>query len=116
MPHVSRFPQSLLGLAVCLLIALPGLAQLTVGSSNTATADPTVPRPHTTPCVVQLYSNFQFADFSPKPFTFTPAAGCLGPWAFVVLEADFACTSGRHLFSTAKYAIGHTSAYIRTPT
>jgi peptide N-acetyl-beta-D-glucosaminyl asparaginase amidase A len=114
MPHVSRFPQSLLGLAGCLLVALPGLAQPTVGSSNTATADPTVPRPHTTPCVVQLYSNFQFADFSPKPFTFTPAAACPGPWAKVVLEADFSCTAGRQFDRTAEIAIGHTNVYFGT--
>jgi hypothetical protein len=101
-------------LVASLALALPGLAQPTVGSSNTATADPTVPRPHTTPCVVQLYSNFQFADFSPKPFTFTPAAGCPGPWAKVVLEADFACTAGRQFDRTAMIAIGHANVYFGT--
>jgi hypothetical protein len=119
MPQVSRFPslkslKAVLPLAASLTLALPGLAQPTVGSSNTATADPTVPRPHTTPCAVQLYSNFQFADFSPKPFTYTPAAACPGPWAKVVLEADFSCTAGRQFDRTAEIAIGHANVYFGT--
>jgi len=93
---------------------MPGLAQPTVGSSNTATADPPVSRPHTTPCAVQLFSNFQFADFSPKPFTYTPAASCPGPWAKVVLEADFSCTAGRQFDRTAQIAIGHVNVYFGT--
>lgn len=107
--------KSVLPLAASLVLALPALAAPpTVGSSNTATADPSVPRPHTTPCAVQLYSNFQFADFSPKPFTYTPAAACPGPWAKVVLEADFSCTAGRQFDRTAEIAIGHTNVYFGT--
>jgi hypothetical protein len=34
------------------------------GSSNMVTADPLVPRPHEKPCVVQLFSNFQFVNFN----------------------------------------------------
>jgi hypothetical protein len=116
MSHASQFPwlKAALPLVASLILAWPGLAQPTVGSSNTATADPTVPRPHTTPCVVQLYSNFQFADFSPKPFSYTPAASCPGPWAKVVLEADFSCTAGRQFDRTAEIAIGHTNVYFGT--
>src|SRR5436305_12447300 len=116
MPHVSRSPwlQAILTLVASLCLAIPGLAQPTVGSSNTATADPPVPRPHTTPCVVQLFSNFQFADFSPKPFTYTPAAGCPGPWAKVVLEADFSVTAGRQFDRTAQLAVGHVDVYFGT--
>ena len=29
-----------------------------IGSSNTVTADPTVPRPVTTPCVVTLFTDY----------------------------------------------------------
>src|SRR4051812_26805891 len=116
MPQVS--PSSWLKAALPLLaslsLAMPGLAQPTVGSSNTATADPPVSRPHTTPCAVQLFSNFQFADFSPKPFTYTPAASCPGPWAKVVLEADFSCTAGRQFDRTAQIAIGHVNVYYGT--
>jgi peptide N-acetyl-beta-D-glucosaminyl asparaginase amidase A len=117
MPQVSRFPwlKAVFPLVASLTLALPGLAAApAVGSSNTATADPTVLRPHTTPCAVQLYSNFQFADFTPKPFTYTPAAGCPGPWAKVVLEADFACTAGRQFDRTAMIAIGHANVYFGT--
>lgn len=99
-------------LVLSLSLAVPGLAQ--VGSSNTATADPPVSRPHTTPCAVQLFSNVQFADFSPKPFTYTPPAACPGPWAKVVLEADFSCTAGRQFDRTAQIAIGHVNVYYGT--
>jgi hypothetical protein len=108
----SFLPVILVMASLCL--ALPGLAQPVVGSSNTATADPSVPRPHTTPCAVQLFSNFQFADFSPKPFTYTPAAGCPGPWAKVVLEADFSVTAGRQFDRTAQIAVGHVNVYFGT--
>ncbi|HZF10247.1 MAG TPA: peptide-N4-asparagine amidase [Thermoanaerobaculia bacterium] len=104
----------LLTLAASLGLAAPGGAQPTVGSSNTATADPPVPRPHTTPCTVVLFANFTFADFSPKPFTYTPPAGCPGPWAKVVLSADFSVTAGRQFDRTAQIALGHTNIYYGT--
>jgi hypothetical protein len=95
-------------------LAMPGLAAPTVGSSNPATADPSVPRPATTPCAVQLYSNVTFADFSPKPYTYTPPAACPGPWAKVVLEADFSVTAGRQFDRTAQIALAHTNIYYGT--
>src|SRR5215475_6477417 len=79
-------------------IPVPGLV---IGSANTATADPPVPRPESTPCVVQLFNNFVFADFSLHSFTFTPPAGCLGPWSKVVLNADFSIQAGRQFDRTA---------------
>jgi hypothetical protein len=48
-----------------------------IGSSNPVTAEPPVPRPHTKPCVVQLFENLQFADFNLKSFNYTPPAACL---------------------------------------
>lgn len=102
-----------LAVVTCLGLAASAGAQ-TVGSSNTATADPTVPRPGTTPCVVQLYSNFEFADFSPKPFTYAPPAACPAPWAKVVLEADFSVTAGRQFDRTAQIAVGHVNVYYGT--
>ncbi|HET9281938.1 MAG TPA: peptide-N4-asparagine amidase [Candidatus Angelobacter sp.] len=89
----------------------PGLV---IGSANTATADPTVPRPNTTPCVVALFNNFAFADFSPKPFSFTPPAGCPGPWAKVVLNADFSIQAGRQFDRTAEIWIGGVNVYFGT--
>jgi hypothetical protein len=100
-------------LLAAFLLAAPGMAQ-TVGSSNTATADPPVARPGTTPCAVQLYSNLTFADFSPKPFAYTPPAACPGPWSKVVLEADFSVTAGRQFDRTAQIALGHVNVYFGT--
>jgi hypothetical protein len=113
MTRLSRLPrwQALPVLFLLFLIALPGMAQ-TVGSSNTATADPAVARPATTPCAVQLFSSQAFADFSLKPFTYAPA--CPGPWAKVVLEADFSVTAGRQFDRTAQIALGHVNIYYGT--
>jgi peptide N-acetyl-beta-D-glucosaminyl asparaginase amidase A len=108
---------AVLALFATLGFAAPGMAQTgtpTIGSPNTVTADPPVPRPHTTPCTVQLFSNLAFADFSPKTFTYTPPAGCPGPWAKVVLEADFSVTAGRQFDRTAQIAIGHVNVYYGT--
>jgi hypothetical protein len=102
-----------LAIVACLGLAASAGAQ-TVGSSQPAPADPTVPRPGTTPCIVQLYSGYTFADFSPKPFTYTPPAACPGPWAKVVLEADFSVTAGRQFDRTAQIAIGHVNVYYGT--
>jgi hypothetical protein len=102
-------------LASCMLAAqtipAPGLV---IGSANTATADPPVPRPHTTPCVVRLFDDIVFADFSPKPFTFTPPADCRGPWAKVVLNADFSIQAGRQFDRTAEIWIGGVNVYFGT--
>ncbi|HEV3317056.1 MAG TPA: peptide-N4-asparagine amidase [Candidatus Angelobacter sp.] len=89
----------------------PGLQ---IGSANTATAAPPVPRPNTTPCVVNLITGIAFADFSPKVFTFTPPTDCPGPWAKVVLEADFSIQAGRQFDRTANIWIGGTNVYFGT--
>jgi hypothetical protein len=85
-----------------------------VGSSNTATAEPELSRPRTTPCVVELYRDVTFANFDPKLFTFTPPAGCQGPWAKVVLTADFAVSAGRQFDRTGNIWIGGVSVYFGT--
>lgn len=84
-----------------------------IGSQNTVTADPPIPRPATTPCVVPLYSNLDFADFTPKTFTFNPPA-CAAPWAKVVLEADFSIDAGRQFDRTANIWIGGANVYFGT--
>src|SRR5437762_10824225 len=64
-------PRSIVLAAAGGLMLLGGaVAAPTVGSPNTATADPPVAVPATTPCVVPLFAGVQFADFSPKPFSF----------------------------------------------
>jgi len=96
-----------------LLLGVAGGAP-TVGSSNTATADPPIAVPATVPCVVPLFAGLTFADFSPKPFSFAPPAGCSGPWAKVVLAADFAVTAGRQFDRTASIWLGGTNLYFGT--
>lgn len=115
MLRISRLPrwQSALVLLAAGLMA-PEIARAQIGSPNNVTADPPVPRPSTTPCVVQLFSHVTFADFSPKPFTYTPPAACPGPWAKVVLEGDFSVTAGRQFDRTAQIAIGHVNIYYGT--
>lgn len=105
--------------AACLVLAVSAVSAqpipppgLVIGSGNTATADPPVARPDTTPCVVTLFNNFAFADFSPKPFSFTPA--CPGPWAKVVLNADFSIQAGRQFDRTAEIWIGGVNVYFGT--
>jgi len=117
MSRLTRLSSPALALCAALVFVLaPGAAAgaLTVGSSNTATADPPVSRPATTPCVVQLFSGVTFADFSPKPFTYSPPAACPRPWAKVVLEADFSVSAGRQFDRTAQIAIAHANVYYGT--
>ena len=101
-------------LSLALFSAGDASADLEIGSGNTATADPTVPRPHTTPCVVSLFDGLTFADFSPKPFSYAPPPGCAGPWAKVVLEVDLSVTAGRQFDRTANIWIGGANVYFGT--
>jgi hypothetical protein len=110
-----RFSKSAATL-VSLLVFLSAIAtaQLKIGSGNTAFADPPVPRPGTTPCKVTLYSQFKFADFNPKSFTYAPPSACPGPWAKVILEANFGINEGRQYDRTANIWIGPTNIYFGT--
>jgi len=103
---------ALLALASSLASGAPADPQL--GSPNTAVADPPVPRPAGRSCSVTLFTDLTFADFSPKPFTYTPPASCPGPWAKVVFEADFSVTAGRQFDRTANIWIGGASVYFGT--
>jgi hypothetical protein len=113
------FPSAKIFVAACLVLAASAISAqpippsgLVLGSGNTATADPPVARPNTTPCVVTLFNNFAFADFSPKPFSFSPA--CPGPWAKVILNADFSIQAGRQFDRTAEIWIGGVNVYFGT--
>jgi hypothetical protein len=86
----------------------------TLGSSNTVTADPPIPRPSTTPCIVQLMSAAEFDNFNPVSFTFTPPADCPGPWAKVVFTADINVTAGVQYDRTANFWLGPTNIYFGT--
>lgn len=105
---------ALVAFSSCILSAQIPPPGLVIGSANTATADPPVPRPDTTPCVVQLFNGIAFNDFSPRLFTFTPPAACPGPWAKVVLNADFSIQAGRQFDRTANIWIGGVNVYFGT--
>ena len=108
---------SLLALMLCFSIPKPAKAQNQgpiVGSQNTVTADPPVSRPHGKPCVVQLFSGFQFIDFSIKTYQFTPPASCPGPWEKIVFTADFNVTAGRQFDRTAVINLGNVNIYFGT--
>ncbi len=85
-----------------------------IGSANTVSADPTVPRPSTTPCVVQLFSGASFYDFNVENFTYTPPSDCPGPWAKVVLEADINLNAGIQYDRTANFWLGPVNIYFGT--
>src|ERR1700755_153752 len=107
--------------AVALLLSCMAFAQNyvapstpVIGSANTVTANAPVPRPPTQPCTVTLFQNFDFADFNPKYFTYTPPANCPGPWAAVVVEADWSVDAGRQFDRTGAIWIGGTTIYFGT--
>jgi hypothetical protein len=111
----------LLFLGGALLVTCSGVAQNytapsnpQLGSANTVTANASVPRPPTTPCTVQLFTNLDFADFNPKFFDYTPPSDCPGPWAAVVLEADWSVDAGRQFDRTAEIWIGGANVYFGT--
>ncbi|MGA8028723.1 MAG: peptide-N4-asparagine amidase [Bryobacteraceae bacterium] len=91
-----------------------GPANPEVGSPQPATADPKVPRPPTKPCVVELFRNLEFANFTPKTFSYTPPSACHAPWAKVVFTADFTVTEGRQFDRTASFYLGHANIYYGT--
>lgn len=58
-------------------------------------ADPSVPRPAGTPCVVTLLDDFALHDTTNgHAFTYAPPGGCSGAWAKVVLVADYSYDPG----------------------
>jgi hypothetical protein len=85
-----------------------------IGSGNTVTANAPVPRPQTQPCTVTLFQNLDFADFNPKLFNYAPPAGCPGPWAAVVFEADWSVDAGRQFDRTAEVWIGGANVFFGT--
>ena len=95
------------------------LAQSTnrqIGTQYTVTADPVVSRPNEKPCVVKLFTGYQFAFFSDsvQTFNFTPPSDCSGPWEKVVFEADFSENGGVQFDRTASLYLGSTDIYFGT--
>src|SRR5215472_16071933 len=85
-----------------------------IGSGNTVTADPPVPRPPSTPCKVVLFDNLAFEDFNPKSFAYEPPANCPGPWRKIVFEGNFSVTAGIQFDRTANVWLGGTNIYFGT--
>jgi hypothetical protein len=81
-------------------------AKPVIGSSNTVSADPTVPRPDTKPCTVTLFTNLAFADFNTKTYNYTPPADCPGPWSKVVFTADFTVSEGTQFDRSEQFYLG----------
>ncbi|HEU4670680.1 MAG TPA: peptide-N4-asparagine amidase [Dyella sp.] len=105
----------LCGLLGALSIAGPcSVDASAIGSTNVTVADPAVPRPPGTPCVVTLFSGDSFVDFSDHPYAYAPPAGCGTRWAKVVLEADFSVTAGRQFDRTAQLWLGGVNLYYGT--
>ncbi len=121
--HFSLVSGRWIAPAIALLVASTGAmrAQVVVvpptpqiGSSNPATAEPTVPRPSTKPCVVQLFQDLAFDNYTPQTYSYTPPADCPGPWAKVVFTADFTVTAGTQYDRTAAFYLGHANIYYGT--
>jgi len=108
------FSNELLALLVTLILLTCSSAAQQIGSPNTVTADPPIPHPNTTPCVVQLFKNDVFQNFNTQSFQFTPPAGCPGPWAKVILQGHFYVTKGIQFDRTANIWIGGTNIYFGT--
>jgi Peptide N-acetyl-beta-D-glucosaminyl asparaginase amidase A len=104
-----RLALSFLSIAI---FAISAAAQ--IGSGNTYTADPPIPHPATKPCVVPLFKEVRFADFNPKSFSYAPPANCAGPWAKVILIANFSVTKGIQFDRTANLWLGATNIYFGT--
>jgi hypothetical protein len=95
------------------------LAQSTnrqIGTQFEVTADPLVARPNVKPCVVQLFSNYQFAFFSEttQTFPFSPPSHCTGPWKKVVLDIDFSENGGVQFDRTASLYLANANIYFGT--
>jgi hypothetical protein len=118
---------------LCLLIAMVFLgipntralaadSKPAIGSPDVAVADPMVPRPATKPCEVSLYKDENFGekgentrmDAPAHPYSYQPPAGCKGPWAKVVFEADFSVDTGHQYDRTVYVWLGGVNLYFGT--
>ncbi len=85
-----------------------------VGSSNPVSAEPLVPHPNTKPCVVQLMTNAAFENYSGTPLSYSPPTGCPGPWAKVILKADFTVSAGVQYDRSAWFYLGDVNIFYGT--
>jgi hypothetical protein len=117
MARTTRLARNILPLLLFTAVLVPFAAAsgpYVIGSANTVSADPTVTRPSTTPCVVQLFSDASFYEFNVENFSYAPPSGCPGPWAKVVLEADINLNAGIQYDRTANFWLGPVNIYFGT--
>jgi Peptide N-acetyl-beta-D-glucosaminyl asparaginase amidase A len=118
--RVSKLAIAILATILCpFLLTAGSLAQSThrqVGTQFEVTADPVVSRPAEQPCVVQLFSDYQFAFFSDttQTFQFTPPSNCSGPWKKVVLNVNFSENGGVQFDRTATMYLANANIYFGT--
>jgi len=93
-----------IGAASAQVVLAPSSPQ--VGSSNPVSAEPLVTRPNTKPCTVSLLTNAAFDNFNATTFNYAPPAACPGPWAKVVLTADFTVSAGNQFDRSAWFYLG----------
>jgi hypothetical protein len=85
-----------------------------VGSSNPVSAEPSVTRPNVKPCTVSLLTNAPFDNFNATTFNYAPPAACPGPWAKVVLTADFTVSAGNQFDRSAWFFLGDVNIFFGT--
>ncbi|MGB8536446.1 MAG: peptide-N4-asparagine amidase [Acidobacteriaceae bacterium] len=101
-----------LGAAQAQVVIAPSTPQ--VGSSNPATAEPPVTVPNVKPCTISLLTNAAFNSFSPTTFNYAPPAACPGPWAKVVLTADFTVSEGNQFDRSGWIYLGDVNLFFGT--
>jgi hypothetical protein len=94
------------------VVIVPATPQ--VGSSNPVSAEPPVPHPNTTPCVVPLMTNAAFENYNGTPLSYAPPSACPGPWAKVILKADFTVTAGVQYDRSAWFYLGDVNIFYGT--
>lgn len=85
-----------------------------IGTHAVATPDFLVPRPNTTPCEVELFSNIAFEGSLPKTIDYMPPPNCPTPWGKIVFEADFHISTGQQYDRTARVSLGGVNLFTGT--
>jgi len=121
-PRVIKLPHTLsnllllaltcIGAAQAQVVLAPSTPQ--VGSSNPVSAEPSVTRPNVKPCTVSLLTNAPFDNFNATTFNYAPPAACPGPWAKVVLTADFTVSAGNQFDRSAWFYLGDVNIFFGT--
>jgi hypothetical protein len=121
-PSRNVFGPGAVAAAIAALAALPGARAAgfaeppvpAIGTRTVASADLYVKRPPTTPCTVALFTGVDFVGFTPAALSYVPPAGCPGPWAKVVLSADYDVSVGRQFDRTAVINLNGVNLYFGT--